>query len=299
MTTLAIVNPASGGGKTRSEIKALARSLKSVAETVKVTEYPGHATELVRKSPHVEIFVVAGGDGTLFECINGIDREHGKTLALVPAGTGNSLAHNLGIPNWEAGVTNCISGKKQRIDTIRVWYKCRNNQTARITCLTTAGIGYPAETVMLGNRRFKHLKRWCYPVSGVIQSLRCNKVTGTAAIDNGEMDLSGIKGMFINNTEYAGNFRAFPHASISDGAFDVMTMTVDPVRQNIQNLMVLMGTHRYMPSHTCRAQKLSFELETPMPLMVDGEIIPDIVAAEFTIDPHSVTCLVPSANIFS
>lgn len=292
MSILAIINPASGGGKTDSEIYALKQSLNKITEHIQLTEYPGHATELVKASTSIQTIVVAGGDGTLFECLNGINGFE-QTIALIPVGTGNSLAQELGIKNWKTGVATCTFGEEQKIDAIRIRYKSENGHNAKIRGLATIGLGYPANAVVLGNNKFKKLRQWCYPVSGLIQSFGQNKIIGTARLDNIAINLTGVTGIFINNTQYAGNFRAFPNASISDGVFDIMVMSVGPIRQNIQNLMVLMENYSYMPSRSYQAKKFTVELKVPIPLMVDGEIIPDIVEAEFSIESGSVNCRVP------
>lgn len=292
MNILAIINPASGGGKTDSEIFALEQSLRKIADRILLTKYPGHATEIVKDSNNIDTIAVVGGDGTLFECLNGLNSCR-QIIALVPAGTGNSLAQNLGIRNFETGIANCELGGVQEIDAILIHYKCKTGWNAQIRCLATTGMGYPANAVVLGNNRLKNLNRWCYPIAGLIQSFRRNKIIGTAQVDGTEIDITGVKGMFINNTQYAGNFRVFPKANVSDGKLDIMTMTVGAIKQNIQNLMVLMENYTYMPSHSYQAKEFIVNLKVPIPLMIDGEIIPDVIEAKFEIEPASVNCLVP------
>ena len=292
MSILAIINPASGGGKKDSDIVKMKHSLKNVARQVVLTEYPGHATEIVKSNKSADIIAVAGGDGTLFECLNGMNG-NGQIIAPIPAGTGNSLARNLGIRNWDFCVTNCISGGRREIDTIRIHYKDKNGQHTDIRCLATAGIGYPANSVILGNNRFKKMKRFCYPIAGLIQSVRQNNILGSALLDNREMDMTGVTGILINNAQYVGNFRAFPNADVSDGLINIMIMTVGAIRQNIQNLLVLLENYHYMPNHSYQAKKFIVKTEFPISLMVDGEIIPEVVEAEFRIEPRSVNCLAP------
>jgi len=119
MNMLAIINPSSGGGKTNSEIFTLEQSLGEIADQVLLTKYPGHATEIVKGNNSVETIAVVGGDGTLFECLNGMNG-FGQNIAPVPTGTGNSLAQDLGIHNWKTGVANCTFGVRQKIDAISI-----------------------------------------------------------------------------------------------------------------------------------------------------------------------------------
>ena len=69
--------------------------------TVSETQFKGHATELANQLPFTDYagIIVAGGDGTLHEVINGmLARQDGQTLplGLIPGGSGNSLAVDLG-----------------------------------------------------------------------------------------------------------------------------------------------------------------------------------------------------------
>ncbi len=64
------------------------------------TRYAGHGRELVASTPLADFdgVVAAGGDGTLFEVLNGL-YQHPKParipLGLLPIGTGNAFAREL------------------------------------------------------------------------------------------------------------------------------------------------------------------------------------------------------------
>src|SRR5437763_2310098 len=100
---LYIVNPVAGGGRGRrvaAEVEAVLRELDGDAELV-FTRGPGDAETLARRGAeagHMPI-VAVGGDGTANEVANGLLAvPESPPLGLVPAGTGNDLARNLGLP---------------------------------------------------------------------------------------------------------------------------------------------------------------------------------------------------------
>lgn len=94
-----IFNPAAGGGR-RGPGEKVQRHLEEAGLTVEAapTRSPGEATLLARKlADRVDVVVAAGGDGTVNEVINGLAGS-GVSLGLVPMGTVNVLALELGIP---------------------------------------------------------------------------------------------------------------------------------------------------------------------------------------------------------
>jgi diacylglycerol kinase (ATP) len=102
---LMIYNPTSGGRRHRrfQEIEEAVRILKDAGITVELapTTDAGHAQEIARLAveQHREMVIACGGDGTINEIINGLAGSQ-VTMALLPAGTANILAKELGIP-WD------------------------------------------------------------------------------------------------------------------------------------------------------------------------------------------------------
>src|SRR3984957_14047437 len=102
---LLIYNPASGGRGHRrfEEIERAARALKEagIATELAPTAAPRAAQVMARKAVEQRrgMVIVCGGDGTINEVINGLAGSQ-VPMALLPAGTANILAKELGIP-WD------------------------------------------------------------------------------------------------------------------------------------------------------------------------------------------------------
>jgi diacylglycerol kinase family enzyme len=104
-----IYNP-SAGRRRKQRLRELARAAdflaaNGLAVTLAATTGPGTGTELARRelAEGRDLLIVCGGDGTINEAVNGMVGS-AVPLAVLPAGTGNVLAKELGLPwnIWQA-----------------------------------------------------------------------------------------------------------------------------------------------------------------------------------------------------
>lgn len=106
MKYLIVVNPTSGrgyAGKSIPKIEALLKSHNLEYDLVQ-TERPWHAAELTERAARekVDVVVVASGDGTANEAINGLMKARAAgfnhtAIGLLPVGTGNDFAYGMGV----------------------------------------------------------------------------------------------------------------------------------------------------------------------------------------------------------
>ena len=98
-----IYNPMSGRKKFAAHLPLVETTLNDLgyAVTIKPTERPRHATELVKDACYsqVDMLLISGGDGTVNECVNGLaEAQHQPRIAYIPSGTACDIAKTLGIP---------------------------------------------------------------------------------------------------------------------------------------------------------------------------------------------------------
>jgi YegS/Rv2252/BmrU family lipid kinase len=113
-----VLNPVSGTADHADRVRELAEER---GFRVEETERAGHATELARAAAAdgATLIAVAGGDGTVHEVIDGLDRADAfdrTTLVPVPVGTANIVATNLGIGSVEQAFEVVETGARRRID---------------------------------------------------------------------------------------------------------------------------------------------------------------------------------------
>ena len=124
---LLIVNPRSGARRGARVLDQVLPALSQAGRSVDVcqTVRAGDATEIARSRSLEEVGAVCliGGDGTLHEVLNGLlTREDSlrPPLGIIPCGTGNTVAADLGIHDPFQAVKCIVAGHTRPIDLLRV-----------------------------------------------------------------------------------------------------------------------------------------------------------------------------------
>lgn len=113
-----ILNPVSGAGDHGEEVRSLARAR---GHTVRETEEAGDAVAFAKEAAAEGVRRVAacGGDGTIHQVVVGLDQADALadvTFGVIPGGTGNNFAGNIGVTGIEHAFELLETGEKRRID---------------------------------------------------------------------------------------------------------------------------------------------------------------------------------------
>lgn len=156
-----ILNPHAGSGRGK---KDRAKILKTLDEhgfeyELKVSEYPKHTIQLSTEAIEQGFrnLIIAGGDGTLNEAVNGIFSQtvclpEEITIGMIPVGTGNDWIKTFGIPNeYKSAIKLLQKGNTMRQDVGRISFS--ENESAK-TCYfaNMAGFGFDANVTEKTNR---------------------------------------------------------------------------------------------------------------------------------------------------
>lgn len=223
MKTCVIFNPTARGDKARAFRARLAALSSSVV--LKPTYAAGSgrllAAEAVREG--FEVVVAAGGDGTVNEVLNGIvDEPAGLTqvrLGVLPLGTINVFARELGLPSGLDSAWACIEGGRElRVDLPEVAF-ARDGCEHRRCFAQLAGAGLDSRAIELVDwQRKKAFGPLAYVLAGleaVMEPQPRISVKLGADEHEGELVLVG------NGRRYGGDFPLFPAAHLADGRLTV------------------------------------------------------------------------------
>jgi YegS/Rv2252/BmrU family lipid kinase len=218
-----IINPHSGtsrGPEVARHRAALAASVVSsygCHPDIFVTERRGHARELAAGAlaRGATIVVAWGGDGTVNEVASAV-AFHDASLGVVPSGSGNGLARELGLPAAPvAALTVAVTGPTRVIDC--------GELDGRLF-VNVAGVGLDASIAhrfaALGNRRgFRR-----YVEIGARELLRFEADEYTIAADDRTIRARALVVAIANARQYGNGAVIAPDARIDDGRLDVVSV---------------------------------------------------------------------------
>ena len=218
-----------------------------------------------------------GGDGTVRSVASRLAGS-GVPLGLLPSGTGNLLARNLGLPvnNLDAALTVALTGVDRKLDVAQVVFALPDEEAAprHEAFLVMAGLGFDAEVMASVEPRLKErVGWWAYVVAGA-RLLRGQQTRITMELDGGQIVHRRIRSVIVGNCgELTAGVRLLPDARPDDGWLDVVTVAPQGiVGWAAVAAAVLSRSRRGHPLvERWRFRRLSIRAEKPLPVQVDGD----------------------------
>jgi diacylglycerol kinase (ATP) len=288
-----ICNPSSGGGsydpdEIRDELEGLE------VEWVQ-TEGPEDAIGAAEEWSE-GLLVVAGGDGTINDVVNGLGRAgfpEGVTLGILPAGTGNDLAATLCIPEDPDLAKDVILQNRGRwLDVARV----RSDGIGERFFINVATGGLGAEISDANDEELK--RRW-----GKLSYLRASLEVARnfdvrelmLYIDGEERHVEAVN-IAVGNCRYTGGgWPATPKANPEDGLLDVVIIENLGVSDLLNLTPAVLAESDYLDSDGVlfvRAKEIRVDTQPPgLEFTVDGEVIGN-EPAQFSVLPRALKVIV-------
>jgi diacylglycerol kinase (ATP) len=280
-----IYNPVAGqrhGLRLRKTFRALAGSGASIS--VIETKGPGDAERAAASAcrADADILIVAGGDGTINEVVNGLMATSGPIppMAVIPLGTANVLAQEIGLKLSSGKIASAILHGRR----ISVFPGRANGRYF----LMMGGVGFDAEVVAHVDPELKRRTgRFAYLVEVLHQSWRHRFETC-----GGEIDGTPFKARWVvvcNGRHYGGPFVAAPLARLTEPGFSVCLL--NGARHDIPRYGAALLLGRLKHQHDVRilpAHRVRIDSPIGYKVQGDGDIIGclpiEIVAAERSIE---------------
>jgi diacylglycerol kinase (ATP) len=267
-----IGNPNSGSAGDEGYLERFAETLRAGGLEVEVlnTERPDHATELSAAAGD-RIVVAAGGDGTVNEVLNGLSG--GATLGILPLGTANVLARELGLPlKPEDACGRILTGTPIRMD---VGVATDEEGTERRFALM-AGIGFDADVVREVTPRLKrYLRSLAFPLVALKVYFRGKQPD--LQIEDGDTTHAAQFAVVANGQYYGGEFEVAEDASLTSGALEVVLVEKVGLlmRPDIMaRILAKSPLDRAMKSFSSQAvvAKAPGSRGARVPVQIDGEV---------------------------
>jgi YegS/Rv2252/BmrU family lipid kinase len=216
---LLLVNPASRRGREAKEAAAglLGQKFSLVQPS---GENPANFPEIIRRfAGKVEVVILGGGDGTIRSCLRAL-HETGSVLGVLPMGTANNLARNLGIPaSWEEACETLTSGEESTIDLGKV-----NDRLF----LNVAGLGLSTEI----NRTIRaDLKKKWGMLGYAMAALRvlrwARQFTAEIECEGTKRNVRALQITVCNGRHFGAGLTIHPEAKIDDERLDLCAFEVE------------------------------------------------------------------------
>lgn len=294
-------NAGSGGNARRKQLDDARKMLAAggIEADLAETRGPGDATEIANRASQEgrQLVIACGGDGTLNEVVNGLagrQNGHRVPLALLPGGTANILAKELGIP-WDIpGATRKLL--QCDVKEIALGLATPLGQPERKKYfLSVAGAGPDGMIVYSVDLELKaRVGILAYWWQGARELLRYKYPHFRVVADSQTIEATLV---VVGRTKnYGGPFMITTEADLYEDRFEVMTLTTQSGLKYLSYLPTLWmqklrgteGVHFYKSdSVVCEPMD-----DKPVYAQIDGEPLARL-PIEFKIVPRALKLLVP------
>ena len=294
MITL-IINPISGRAQRRDvahrvELARAALAASSEESRIVLSERRGHVRELAAAARRdgSRIVMVWGGDGSVNEAGSALLGSQ-TPLAIVPAGSGNGLARELGIPlRPAAAIAAALQGTTRIIDA---------GELAGRPFFNVGGVGFDAR---IASRFDRAPKRGLATYVRVSAHELLTYVGGTYRIDCGAPGMIALQEVHrallvtvANSPQFGNGARIAPLAKLDDGRLDLV------VFEEVSRFATICAVPRLFRGGVERVRGMTMqqiergriESDTPMSFHVDGEPVEGGKTLEIRVLPRALTVI--------
>jgi YegS/Rv2252/BmrU family lipid kinase len=257
-------------------------------EVAKSRKAPAMARKAVEKG--ADLLLLWGGDGTMQRCIDEV-ADSDVTIAVLPAGTANLLATNLGVPHdLPAAVDIALYGARRRLDVGMV-----NGERFAVM----AGAGFDAIMMQQADGALKdRFGRLAYVWTGA-RATQTDPVKMNIKVDGNPWFKGKASCVLLGNMgTLSGGLNAFPQARPDDGLLEIGVVTAEGAVEWAR-VLTRLATGRAERSklvHTTRGRKVDVKLSRPMPYELDGGARTAKQRLRAKIKPGAITICVPEGN---
>jgi diacylglycerol kinase family enzyme len=270
MNTYLFVNPASGHHSAQRLQFSLER-LRSHGINPKIFQVRNPAEvyaccDTINEDGGPHLVIVAGGDGTINAVANGLNPGT-ATLAVLPFGTSNVLAAEIGITSIDDALERIAAGKTSSLSVGVIELEERSHRF-----LLMAGIGLDGAVVRdvwpWGKRL---LRQGAYALS----ALKCAIAWDTSVfgISTPERDVTCHTAIICNASRYGGNYILSPGSSPFLSGLSAVCITGTTRRTYLSSAVDLFRNKAETNKDLIRIQSSTFEIRGKRPIQIDGDFI--------------------------
>lgn len=259
-------------------------------------EDPGRGQTRAAVEGGASVVIAFGGDGTVRAVAESLAGT-GVPMGMLPAGTGNLLARNLGIPpaRLESSLHIALTGRDRTIDIGHVELSdATNANPRRDTFLVMCGLGFDAEVMATTAPELKKKIGWvAYVVAGVSR-LRGRRTPVTMRVDDGQVLRRRIRAVMVGNVGMLqAGIQLMPDALPDDGWLDVVVVSPRGMTGWLPVVGAVLTRRAHATVEHFRCRSIDIQADRPMFAQLDGDPTGKAQRLRATVDPLSVIVRVP------
>jgi len=282
-----ITNPASGGlspDQKRSMLTAAAEALNTKIHGLDSASPEGFAECARDLASRCDVLVVAGGDGTLSDIINAIDLS-AVSIAYLPLGTGNAMAHALGYEGRLRDIVLRIrEGKPRQCDLIECDRKRRG---------FTMSVGITGTALRLRARYLLGGARGFWPYFAATLRAYCReyrRISAVIRMDDTTLRVKDILNLLVAKHPYYGfGMKLVPRARLDDGKLHLLVSDAG-LFLSLWSIATSFTTCNRLGLYR-QGLQVSIRLDRPVPLQVDGNLAWESDSFAFRLLPRAVNLI--------
>jgi len=294
MKLITVYNPFAGHKRAEKLLSKVQDSFskRNIQSEFILTESQGNAIDIVKnlKFEDYDGLISAGGDGTLFEVINGYFQNVSKRripIGVLPVGTGNAFIRDMDLDNtqWQEAIDIIIKDKPKKVDVGKFLFDDKDYYFLNIL-----GLGFVSDVGETAHK-LKFIGNLSYTIGVLYQLITLNSYKVNIEIDGKSYDRDNLF-VEVSNSRYTSNFLMAPDAKNDDGFLDV-TLLSKITRRRLLKLFptVFTGEHVNQDEvETFKAKKIKISTEVKKILTPDGEL--------FGTTPVEIECIKHAVDIF-
>ena len=298
-----VVNPASANGSTGRRWPEIARraATAGLEGDALISTRAGEVADLTAQAAGdgARLIVAVGGDGTVFEAVNGLMRAGAGTeveLAILPRGTGKDFMRTFEIPgNLDRAIAIAKNGEARTIDVGHATYVAWNGAEEEAWFANFGGAGISGAIAKRANSSSKALGgRVAFFRATVSVFMRWTPSQMTVRVDGEERSGRMLEVLATIGKYAAGGMRVAPDASPDDGLLDALLIGDVNKADFVRTLpKMYRGTHiRHPKGEVLRGATVSIEADETLPVTLDGEQ-PGTTPITFGVVPDALRLRVP------
>lgn len=285
-------------------------------------EDAGHTMTEEALQAGADVVIAAGGDGTIRAVAATLSRAaqhadsgsesterrrgqaaHEAALGVIPLGTGNLFARNIGLPltDLQACVDDAIHGMSHRVDTVELTLERPDGTREQDFSLVIAGGGLDAEVMNDTREILKQRAGWLAYGEAGLRHVMGRRRTVSLSLDSGEAESFRVRSVLLANCGLLqAGMLLVPSAKFDDGRMDAVLFT--PRHAWDWAKIVTKTVTRFsadIPVMTVRqARRSQVTMAEPLPFQIDGDPVGEVLSVEASVRPGSLVVNGVNSRVF-